>query len=312
MKKFLYVILGLLILTAMASPISAAWRDDLDPDSVALIEQRVTDRKLAKVEPTGNWQAGEALMPGDHTLYYARSLKTVDNYPWSYDESWELNWEWRTRPLKAESERTIHIEFKPGIETYSVPSIPIMDPRKEKMAHTTARNLDRYVYAYFIEPGSAPASHTSSSSLLDGSSWSTSFGELTLSEVNGVITGRYTYDNGVIQKVRQDGYVLTGEWVETPSTGEKRVGRFSWTFDELFSSYTGTWGYGESATDGGDWEGSLIIPVTQVPTPTQQQTQKAAHTLCIEACEEMHGKWTPDRKQGSDLCKCINSCGMEC
>lgn len=113
--------------------------------------------------------------------------------------------------------------------------------------------------------------------------WTSTFGEIEIKVKDGIYSGKYTYDNGIIQRARLNGQILSGEWVESPKNKQKRVGRFRWTFTKDFTSFSGTWGYSTSNTDGGAWKGNRITQQTpsQNTCDCSQFTGKCGGYYCI-------------------------------
>ena len=126
--------------------------------------------------------------------------------------------------------------------------------------------------------------------------WTSTFGEIEITEKNGVYSGKYTYDNGIIQKAKLSGNVLSGEWVETPKNEPKRSGKFKWTFNKDFSSFTGTWGYGNSNSDGGAWTGQ----------GTSKSIPDCNDLSCMSKCEQKN-PGVPHERQNY-YCNNMNQC----
>lgn len=84
--------------------------------------------------------------------------------------------------------------------------------------------------------------------------WQTSYGVLVTTVSGDRVTGSYAYGappvHGRIVGTAE-GITLRFEWIEPSSGGH---GRFELADDA--ASFTGTWGAGDSSSDGGAWNGS--------------------------------------------------------
>jgi len=67
---------------------------------------------------------------------------------------------------------------------------------------------------------------------------------------SSTVTGSYAFCNGTIAAVDHNG-VLKGEWTQTPGCGgaAKGSGGITFTLNAKGTAFTGTWGYGSSATN---------------------------------------------------------------
>jgi len=90
--------------------------------------------------------------------------------------------------------------------------------------------------------------------------WKTNKGNVTLAEtgyslrdvsIDGSYTGKL---KGSLQGT-MSGPILTGTWSEPETTGRSNSGRFTFFFRNDYCAFTGTWGTGESDTNGGEWSG---------------------------------------------------------
>lgn len=81
--------------------------------------------------------------------------------------------------------------------------------------------------------------------------YKTDFGEMTLYLNGNHVTGTYKYKGGKIDGIL-NGKTLTGTWVQ-----ENSRGKLEFVFSSDFSSFTGKWGYNESAPSA-KWNGTKI------------------------------------------------------
>lgn len=125
--------------------------------------------------------------------------------------------------------------------------------------------------------------------------WDTNFGQMTLSEATGFVTGTYAFDDGTINGA-VSGNQLTGSWAEQPSYKPPNdSGGFALTISGDCNSFTGTWGYGSASTGGGIWQGTrsgtrstaavtspttmaTTAPTTAAPTTTTLSVTRGAIT----------------------------------
>ncbi len=79
--------------------------------------------------------------------------------------------------------------------------------------------------------------------------WSSSWGDMTLIQINDEVAGTYTYKSGTLQGT-VSGNVLTGTWViDDPTTSTNCTGDLELTMGTDGKSFTGKWRYGTS----GEW-----------------------------------------------------------
>lgn len=98
-----------------------------------------------------------------------------------------------------------------------------------------------------------------------GGTWKTSYGQMTFPDVlSGSVEAPYTEDGGrIIGTI--NGTVLSGHWIEngsahkcqSPKDGSYYWGRVTYTFNQDFSEFSGTWGYCSNAPTK-KWTGRLI------------------------------------------------------
>jgi hypothetical protein len=105
-----------------------------------------------------------------------------------------------------------------------------------------------YVWIATADPVAAPPAAVPSSGAWAGT-WDTAFGTMVLQQQGSGITGTYDYKDGRIEGMVQ-GAELRGYWVQANAQG-----RFVFNLSADGQSFSGTWGYGESTTDGG-WTGT--------------------------------------------------------
>ena len=91
--------------------------------------------------------------------------------------------------------------------------------------------------------------------------WKTNWGNITLSDglctPEGMeITGSYIKENQGTFQGTLTGPVLTGVWSEPEVKTGEDSGRFTFFFRNDCCAFTGTWGTGESDTNGGEWSGN--------------------------------------------------------
>ena len=89
--------------------------------------------------------------------------------------------------------------------------------------------------------------------------WSTNFGPLVTEQKDGKLYGLYQYgENQIVGAIMGDldgTNVMHFSWAEKNGAG-KGSGVFVVAADG--SEFVGTWGYGDSESDGGNWEGDRI------------------------------------------------------
>ncbi len=93
--------------------------------------------------------------------------------------------------------------------------------------------------------------------------WKTNFGTLETTTDKLTISGAYTWDKGKLTGlISKNGTEVIGTWSESPDyKPPKNAGKFSWKMSAGGDSFTGTWGYGDSYTDGsrgGTWTGTRL------------------------------------------------------
>jgi hypothetical protein len=88
--------------------------------------------------------------------------------------------------------------------------------------------------------------------------WSSDFGVITFQQQGAQVTASYTYNNGVQGQISGTvtGNQLEFEWHEGPGGAGDGHGLFTMSADG--TSFTGSWGKGESRTDGGNWNGKRM------------------------------------------------------
>lgn len=101
-----------------------------------------------------------------------------------------------------------------------------------------------------FEPVASPTEGTSAAASFAGS-WDTAWGKVTLTQTGGAVAGQYVgqFTGNVSGQV--EGNVATLTWTQT--NGEN--GRAKFTLSADGQRFTGTWGSGASATNGGPWNG---------------------------------------------------------
>jgi hypothetical protein len=104
-----------------------------------------------------------------------------------------------------------------------------------------------------LTPGGQPASGDFT---WDGT-WTTSYGDLTLTQSGSSVTGTYTHDDGQIEATTS-GTALTGTWNESPSRQPPDdAGDIEWTLDESLRAFTGRWRYARPGEEWkSDWSGT--------------------------------------------------------
>ncbi len=106
----------------------------------------------------------------------------------------------------------------------------------------------RYAWVAAVAPVVAPPAAVPSSGAWAGT-WDTAFGTMVLQQQGSKVNGTYDYKDGHIEGTAQ-GAELRGTWVQANARG-----RFVFKLSGDGRSFTGTWGYGESTTNGG-WSGT--------------------------------------------------------
>ena len=100
------------------------------------------------------------------------------------------------------------------------------------------------------------AGFVSASDCSYGGSWSTDWGDMTLTQSGNVVTGTYTHDSGKI-KATVSGGVLTGKWSEYPSYAEPGdAGDVELVISSDCNSFTGKWRYGSTGDMTSTWTGT--------------------------------------------------------
>lgn len=94
-------------------------------------------------------------------------------------------------------------------------------------------------------------------------SWKTNWGDVNLTDTSYTynrieVTGNYTKQGRGTFDGTLMGPVLTGTWSEPGSVIGDETGRFTFLFRDDCCSFTGTWGTGESDSNGGEWSGMRI------------------------------------------------------
>ena len=91
--------------------------------------------------------------------------------------------------------------------------------------------------------------------------WKTNWGNLSLDESYSSFNQKYAIIGSYIKKNQGTfqgeltGPVLTGEWEEPDAKSPEDSGRFTFFFKDNCCVFTGTWGTGDSDTNGGEWSG---------------------------------------------------------
>lgn len=87
--------------------------------------------------------------------------------------------------------------------------------------------------------------------------WSSDWGDMTLTQNGSKVTGTYTHDGGTISGT-VSGNTLTGTWKEPG-----QVGKISWVMSSDGKSFNGKWGYNDD-TPGNTWIGTRKTAVTYI------------------------------------------------
>lgn len=89
-------------------------------------------------------------------------------------------------------------------------------------------------------------------------SWSSSWGNMELTQSGSSVTGSYTWDSGKLDG-SISGSILSGKWSEAPSYSEPNDGGdIVFTFAADCASMTGKWRYGSSGSWFEDWSGTKL------------------------------------------------------
>ncbi len=92
-------------------------------------------------------------------------------------------------------------------------------------------------------------------------SWKTNWGNMSLDESYSSFNQKYTIIGSYVKKNQGTfqgeltGPVLTGEWAEPDAKSLEDSGRFTFFLKDNCCAFTGTWGTGDSDTNGGEWSG---------------------------------------------------------
>lgn len=100
--------------------------------------------------------------------------------------------------------------------------------------------------------------------------WESSFGDLTLTQNDSIVTGTYSHDSGQVSGT-VSGNKFIGTWSEDPTYAPPYdAGDFEWTMSEDGKKFTGVWRFG-STGNWGSWDGIRVSELT--PQPTDDWTQ---------------------------------------
>lgn len=89
-------------------------------------------------------------------------------------------------------------------------------------------------------------------------SWQTTFGPLVTEQKGNEVLGIYKYgDRGIVGAIlgTVDGNYVFFQWAEKNGAGK---GHGVFVIGNDGQTFRGTWGYGESLDDGGDWTGERV------------------------------------------------------
>ncbi len=97
--------------------------------------------------------------------------------------------------------------------------------------------------------------------------WSTNWGDMTLTQSGSTVTGTYAHDTGHITATVSGNY-LQGTWSEAPSYAPPNdAGDVEWTLSSDGKSFTGHWRY-DSSGAWQPWTGTKTSSPTPAPTPS--------------------------------------------
>jgi hypothetical protein len=89
--------------------------------------------------------------------------------------------------------------------------------------------------------------------------WNTNFNKMVLQQTGYNVSGNFDYNNGKLVGVIY-GNTMTGTWYQDPDNNGtyESTGKFIFVFAPDGTSFKGTWGYGESFTNGSLWNGTKV------------------------------------------------------
>jgi hypothetical protein len=117
-----------------------------------------------------------------------------------------------------------------------------------------------------VKPTVKPTSSMSKIPVLSGGipgttfagKWDTTYGIMTLTVNNNIVTGTYEEGDGMISGTVR-GNTLTAVWTELPTRfPPDDAGDLAFTLSSDGSSFTGKWRYGSSGEDWESWDGTRI------------------------------------------------------
>lgn len=133
--------------------------------------------------------------------------------------------------------------------------------------------------------------------------WTTSWGDMTLTQTGSKVTGTYTYDQGKISGT-VSGNILTGTWSEAPSYAPPHdAGEVEFVMSEDGKSFTGKWRYG-SEGDWGNWDGG-IRKTDVILASTPKDYENASSWAVTELDKAAEFGLIPDSLKGADMTKPI-------
>ncbi len=111
---------------------------------------------------------------------------------------------------------------------------------------------------------------------------------MSLSQSGSSVVGTYGTEPRQIQGTVA-GNVLSGRWAGPPTYQEpQNAGRFVFVIASDCNSFTGSWGFNQSATDGGVWSGTRV---TASADRAQLVTRLYRELLCRDPDPEGLGTW---------------------
>lgn len=100
--------------------------------------------------------------------------------------------------------------------------------------------------------------------------WSTQWGDMTLTQNGSTVTGKYTHDDGTISGT-VNGNVLTGTWKEPG-----QVGKIRFVMSSDGKTFSGGWGYNDEAPERSGWDGTRKTSVTYTDGGSNNSSKPSA------------------------------------
>lgn len=152
-------------------------------------------------------------------------------------------------PLTKVSRYYTNLDLEKPLSVQIIPAI---------VMNTNHQLANRVRYSASWEPLEAGRAHNPGCDV--SGTWKTNWGNIILSDKISTdqqvhITGAYTKEEQGTFDGILSGPVLTGVWSEPEVKTGEDSGRFTFSFRNNCCAFTGTWGTGESDSNGGEWSG---------------------------------------------------------